>query len=392
MTDKAISVTELNNYIKSVFEAEVMLHGISVYGEITDLQLVRDVAYYTIKDNMSALQCVSFSIGSKFEKIKNGDQVVVTGSPNYYTKLGRFNFSVYKIEPYGQGLLYLQFLQLKEKLEKEGLFDSVKKKPLPQTINKIGVITSKTGAVIQDIINVTKRRNPNTNIVLYPAKVQGEGSVQTIIAGINFFEQYNSVDVIVVARGGGSMEDLSVFNDETLARRVAGCSKFILSAVGHETDFTIIDFVADLRAPTPSAGAELLTKDIAGVKNTFENFKNKMQKNMLSILDKKENQLKFFWQKFFYQIEKLTKNTQTTFFHQKNKLLFAIDNFINQKEYDMAITQTNLTKLNPRKILNLGYAKIEQNNISIANIASLSSQNNFDVIMQDGQFKAKMEK
>ena len=391
MIDKAISVSELNNYIKSIFEAEVMLHGISVYGEITDLQLVRDVAYYTIKDSNSALQCVTFGSQSKFVNVKNGDQVVVSGSPNYYTKLGRFNFNVYKIEPYGQGLLYLQFLQLKEKLEKEGLFDQLHKKPIPKAINKIGVITSMTGAVIQDIINVTKRRNPNTNIVLFPAKVQGEGSVQTIIQGINFFENYSCVDAIIIARGGGSMEDLSIFNDESLARRIFNCSKFVLSAVGHETDFTIADFVSDLRAPTPSAGAELLTKDISNLKNTFEDYKIKMQKTIFSIIDKKENQIKFVWQKLLNQTEKLLKDTENKFFQSKNKLLNAIDNYINQKDYELAINQTNLSKLNPKNILSLGYAKIEQNNLSIYTLANLQQEQTFEVIMQDGQIRAKQE-
>lgn len=389
MNDKAISVSQLNNYIKSIFDAESMLHGIGVYGEITDWKFSGDVAYFSIKDDMSALQCVAFGAKTKFADVKNGDQVILSGSPNYYVKAGRFSFNVFKIEPYGQGLLYLQFLKLKEKLQSEGLFDSEHKKTMPKNIKTIGVVSSETGAVIQDIINVTKRRNPNVDIVLFPAKVQGEGSVKTIIEGIKFFENYKRVDAIVVARGGGSNEDLSVFNDESLARCVFDCSKFLISAVGHETDFTIIDFVSDLRAPTPSAAAELLVLDIVSLKDVFVLNKSKLNKAINFILEQKNNTLKLQSQNFNYKISNIITKSQNAFENYKNKLFYMIDSFINQKEYEIAFAESKILKLNPKTILELGYAKVEQEKKSISKLQELNIQNNFLLHMQDGKIEVK---
>ena len=389
MNEKAISVSQLNHYIKSIFEAESMLHGLSVYGEITDWKLSGDVAYFSLKDDMAALQCVAFGAKSKFPDVKNGDQVVITGSPNYYTKAGRFNFNVYKIEPYGQGLLYLQFLKLKEKLEAEGLFDIHHKKALPKNIKTIGVVSSETGAVIQDIINVTRRRNPNINIVLYPAKVQGEGSAKTIIEGIKFFENYQPVDAIMVARGGGSMEDLSCFNDETLARVVFECTKFLISAVGHETDFTIIDFVSDLRAPTPSAGAELLVLDIVSMKDVYDLYQSKLQKTMHAMLENKTNNLKMLSQSFHHVITNLITETERKFDRLKDKLFFMSSSFVEQKEYDLALSQSKIEKLNPKSILELGYAKVEQNYHNINKLNELDVTQAFELYLQDGNITAK---
>lgn len=391
MTEKAISVTQINNYIKSIFDAEVMLHGISVFGEITDWNIVRGVAYFTIKDEFSSLQCVAFGADYKFNGIKNGDQVVVTGAPNYYVKGGRFNFNVSKIEPYGQGLLYLQFLKLKEKLEKEGLFEKSTKKELPENIKRIGVVTSKTGAVIQDIINVTKRRNPNVDIVLYPAKVQGLRAAQTIVEGIEFFDSYDKVDAIVVARGGGSMEDLAEFNDELLARCVFKTNKFVLSAVGHETDFTIIDFVSDLRAPTPSAAAELLVKDSMQAVRNVNLYSSKLKNLFENLLERKQNTLELLNQNLAFNIRNSISAYQNNLERLKDSLKNKVQSFITQKEYEISYLSAKFEKLNPESVLKMGYAKIEQEK-SVNSIKQLNLEKEFKVIMQDASILAKQIK
>ena len=205
MEQKPLTVTQISNYFKQIFDAEELLFNVRVVGEISGLSIVRGVAYFALKDENAMMSCVCFDV-SNFT-YQNGDKVVLTGTPRYYVKGGKLNFNVQKAEKYGLGDLYQQFLKLKETLEKSGYFDESHKIPMPKTIKRIGVVTSKEGAVIQDIINVRSRRNPYIDIVLYPVKVQGKDAEKEIAKGIRFFDNYN-VDVIVVARGGGSLEDV----------------------------------------------------------------------------------------------------------------------------------------------------------------------------------------
>ncbi len=255
--ENAISVSQVNNYIKSIFDAELMLQNIFVYGEIGTYKVTNGIAYFNLKDEMGVLPCVLFGADS-FPAFEVGDQVVVGGRVSYYVKGGKLSFNAFSIERFGIGLLYQQFLELKSKLEAKGYFDEAIKRPLPARVRRIGVVSSETGAVIQDIIDVTTRRNDTVDIVLYPVKVQGLGADKEIAKAIDFFSTYDKVDVIIVARGGGSIEDLQPFNTEIVADAAFRCRKPLVSAVGHETDYTIIDFVSDLRAPTPSAAAELV--------------------------------------------------------------------------------------------------------------------------------------
>ncbi|MBQ8615468.1 MAG: exodeoxyribonuclease VII large subunit, partial [Clostridia bacterium] len=258
-----VSVTQLNNRIKNIIDNEVILEDIIVTGELSSFSITRNIAYFTLKDNDNLLSCVQFGCKNEF---KIGDMVQCRGNVKYYPKGGKLTFNALAIELCGQGELYQQFLALKEKLNKEGLFDESHKIPIPKFIKSIGVVTSKTGAVLQDIKNVTSRRNPNLDIYVYDAQVQGKFAVRDVIEGITYFDNMTDVDVIIVARGGGSIEDLMPFNNEELARIAFICNKPLISAVGHETDFSILDFVSDLRAPTPSAAAELVTFDSFEVK------------------------------------------------------------------------------------------------------------------------------
>ena len=251
-----LSVTQISNYIKSIFDAEELLIGVSVYGEITNLKPSSRAIYFDIKDENSALPCVCFD-QYLLKGFDFGDQVAVTGKLNYYAKTGKLSFIVSKIEKYGVGELYKQFIELKDKLQKEGLFDEGRKKPLPKYVKKVGVVSSETGAVIRDIIRVKSEKNSYSDIVLFPVKVQGVGADVDIVRGIKYLDEFG-VDCIIVARGGGSFEDYQPFNTEVVARAVFEAKTPIVSAIGHENDWSIIDYVADVRAGTPSIASEIV--------------------------------------------------------------------------------------------------------------------------------------
>lgn len=258
-----LSVTQLNNYIKSVFVAEEMLHNILLNGEVSGVSLRGNGVWFTLRDQAAAIPCVCWEKSRC--TVKDGDQVTLRGTVDYWQKAGKINFNVHALVKTGAGELLEQLKALTEKLRKEGLFD--KKKAMPTKVKRIGVVSSRYGAVIHDIMTVTKRRNPLVDIVLYPAAVQGENAPREICAGVNYFNRTKNVDVIIVARGGGSNEDLSCFNAETVARTVASSELPIVAAVGHETDFTLTDYVADLRAPTPSAAAEMVIPELISQKD-----------------------------------------------------------------------------------------------------------------------------
>ena len=364
MQDKAIPVSTFCLYIKKIFESEELLHGISVYGEVSDFKIVRGNAYFKMKDADAVLSCVFFDCDQIF---KDGDKIIAIGSPNFYVKTGSLNFNVFKIKPFGVGDLYKQFLETKQRLEKEGLFDESHKKTKPNNIKTIGVVASETGAVIRDIINVTTRRDESINIVLYPANVQGVYAENEIINGIKFFEDY-PVDAIIVARGGGSFEDLNVFNSEKIARAVYECEKFIVSAVGHETDYTIIDFVSDLRAPTPSAAAELLTNLKIDKKIRCLNCFKDIEDKVFSILDDKKHFLLEAKQKLDANVKYLLENI----------------------EYKLEINRRTLEKHNLQDILKRGFAYIKRNDKSI-NYHEIKVNDELNIVMSDGEIKVNVK-
>ncbi|MBO5483886.1 MAG: exodeoxyribonuclease VII large subunit [Lachnospiraceae bacterium] len=257
--ENAVSVSQINRYIKNLFVRDYALNRIFVKGEVSNCKYHSSGhIYFTLKDSASALACVMFASqrgGLEF-RLEEGQSIIVQGSISVYERDGKYQLYAQRITREGVGRLYEEYEKLKKRLLSEGLFDEHRKRKIPRYASKIGVVTAKTGAVIQDICNVSARRNPYVQIYLYPAKVQGEGAAQTVIEGLRYFEK-TDVDTIIIGRGGGSIEDLWAFNEECLARAIAQCKKPVISAVGHETDVTISDYAADLRAPTPSAAAEL---------------------------------------------------------------------------------------------------------------------------------------
>ena len=385
---EAITVTKLNTYIKQIFDAEELLHNIPVVGEIFGISSSRNVFYFSLKDESSSLSCVSF-YPNLFIDIKEGDKVIVTGSPNYYIKGGRLNFNVIKLEKVGLGELYEQFLKLKDKLQHEGLFDEHHKKKIPSEIKRIGVITSKEGAVIQDIKNVAWRRNPMVDIVLYNTKVQGLNAENEIAHAIEVMGKYDKIDVIVVARGGGSLEDLWAYNTEVVASATYNCTKPIVSAVGHETDYTIIDFVSDLRAPTPSAAAELLTFDLSGKRAEMWGMFELLYSEVKKIINKNINSFNMINYKLFNVIEKRLVKEENNFNNKKYDFLNSCESFINQQYYDLGLIETTIKNIDPKKILSQGYAKIEQNNISVLSLAQLNKDNDLTINFIDGKIKAR---
>lgn len=286
-TELILSVTQISTYIKNIFEAEEMLINVKVSGEITNLKPSQRAIYFDIKDENAALPCVCFD-SYLMQGFNFGNKVVVTGRPNYYAKTGKLSFIVSKIENFGVGDLHRQYLMLKEKLAKEGLFDERFKKPLPKFVKKVGVVTSETGAVIRDIIRVKNAKNKTSSIVLFPVKVQGVGADDEIVKGIKYLDSLNDIDVIIVARGGGSFEDYAPFNTEKVVRAVFEATKPIVSAIGHENDWSLIDFASDARASTPSVASEMVFFDEAEVKE----YLSKLLKAPLLIQDNKYRALR----------------------------------------------------------------------------------------------------
>ena len=288
------TVGQVNSYIKNMFDSDVVLERICVSGEVSNCKYHSSGhIYFTLKDAEGTLSAIMFSrdkAGLKF-RLENGQKIVVTGRVSVYPAQGSYQIYVSHIERVGSGDLHEKFLALKKELEEMGMFDARYKKPIPAYVRRVGIVTASTGAAIQDIINISTRRNPYVQLILYPAQVQGEGAAESIVRGIEYLDREGHVDVMIVGRGGGSIEDLWAFNEEIVARAVFECSTPVISAVGHETDFTIIDFVADLRAPTPSAAAELAVYDFSLLQSRLQEAGHRLTQLMLSQVDRARKNL-----------------------------------------------------------------------------------------------------
>ena len=381
---KVFTVTQINNIIKNIIDNEIVLEDIVVTGELSSFSVTRGIAYFTLKDNETILSCVQFGCKQEFNV---GDMVECKGNIKYYPKGGKLSLNVLNISFSGQGELYKQFIELKQKLEKEGLFSDLNKIPIPRFINSIGVVTSATGAVLQDIKNVVSRRNPNLDIYVYDAQVQGKFAVSDVIDGITYFDNLTDVDVIVVARGGGSIEDLMPFNDEELARVAYICNKPLISAVGHETDFSILDFVADLRAPTPSAAAELVTYNKDDLYRYVLDTFNSIQNNVINSYNEIELKTNYL----ISSLERsVTESVNDEILHI-NDIMSVLDRNIQSKldntKYRVELALNTLNKLNPAKLLSSGYAYVT-NNDKIINYDNTNIGDNVEIISNDTIFNA----
>ena len=382
-----ITVSQLGTYIKRIFDSEEMLHNISIFGEISAYKLYRgDTAYFTLKDENAMIDCVMFGADRLQVQPQVGESVIVKGSPNYYVKGGKLNFNVRNLIAYGKGALYLKFLQLKEKLQKEGFFDQEHKKSVPNNAINIGVATSLQGAVLQDIKNVSYRRNSGVNLFVYGCRVQGLKADETIIKAIKELDKMN-LDVIIVARGGGSSEDLDCFNSEALARVVYECQTPIVSAVGHETDFTIIDFVADKRAPTPSAAAELVVANVEEYKKLVKNMLARMRNGIMRECSEGKRRADVCIQK----MNSILKNFIESAKRDVNLNMQKLDRYVNEhilKSYNkINLLSQALEKSNPLTLMRRGYALIENiDNKPIKSVNEISIGQEIKVNVYDGAF------
>lgn len=386
MKNLTLSVLQFNTFVKNILDAEEFLSSISVFGEVTNFKISGGNAYFDLKDENAMLSCVKF--GASDLTIKNGDQITVYGKVNFYIKSGRLNFIVGRAEAYGMGELYQKFLMLKEKLEKQGLFREEIKKPIPRFAKRIGVVTSRTGAVIRDIINVTRSKNPYTDIVVYPSKVQGEGAENELVAGIKYFNSREDIDTIIIARGGGSMEDLAPFNTEKLVMAIFDSTKPIISAVGHETDFTLCDFASDLRVPTPSVAAEV------AVFNYFEQVQliEQINYNIYYFITKLIADDKKNLSSTAYSVNDKVKLKLSVSSNEINILVKSINEELQKlvtKKINSFETVTNIiSKLNPLEVLKSGYAVIERAGKRISSVKDLAVGDKTQITLSDGKIEA----
>lgn len=395
MEVRALTVSELNYYLKRVLINDPILNSINVEGEISNLKRQKSGhLYFSLKDKKSKINCVMFN--NEVQKIRfrleNGLNVIVTGYISVYERDGLYQLYARNIKPIGIGELYLAFEQLKKKLEEEGLFDKDKKKKLPYLPNKIGVVTSSTGAAIKDIIKVVKRRLPSANIVIYPVLVQGNKAAYEISNAIRYFNMRNDIDVIIVGRGGGSIEELWAFNEEAVAKAIYESKIPVVSAVGHETDFTISDYVADLRAPTPSVAAELVVPNIIELKEkVFLQYKG-LLKAYEGYIENKANLLKAYKvlissTRFIEKIIVLKQNLDYSF----KELLNSYDKYISTKLNYLAFLQEKLDSMNPKKALKRGYAiPVKQNGEIVKNVNEVMNGDILTLIINNGLLKVKV--
>lgn len=392
---QAYSVTEINIYIKNMFMRDRTLNNVYVKGEVSNCKYhTSGHIYFTLKDAQGQLACVMFAgqrKGLTF-RMEEGQSVIALGSINVYERDGKYQLYANEIILDGQGQLYEKFERLKKYLEKEGLFEQSHKMPIPQYPKKVGIVTASTGAAIQDIINISKRRNPYVQLILYPAQVQGNGSAQSVAKGIGVLDKLG-LDTIIVGRGGGSIEDLWAFNEEIVARAIFQCKTPIISAVGHETDITIADFVSDLRAPTPSAAAELAVNDYRAFQTLLKDYKRKLTREMQQNLTCHQNKAKEFKMRLIYASPAFQiKQKRQFLMDTEQKLLSRINQRIRESRHKLEIYIARLEGLSPLSKLSKGYALIVgEDNIPVQSIQKVKINETLTVSLLDGDIKTRVE-
>lgn len=388
------SVSWVNAYVKSMISQDFMLQSLYVKGEASNVKYHSSGhLYFTLKDNKGAMACVMFAGnrgGLKF-RLEEGMQIVVQGSMDVYERDGRYQLYAKEITLAGVGLLYEKFERLKQELEERGMFDPMYKKELPGYIKRLGVVTAPTGAAVRDIISVTQRRNPGVQIILYPAIVQGDQAVSSIINGIRALEQIG-VDVMIVGRGGGSIEDLWAFNEEAVAQAIFDCEIPVISAVGHETDTTIADFVADMRAPTPSAAAELAIFEIDRVEEQLSASANRLHTLMQMCLQSYKTRLMSYEASLkTLSPENKLREQRMRLIRLEEKLEGAVDARLEAARHRLALMAGRLDGLSPLKKLSSGYAFLRNaQGQSIKDIGEIATGDEVQLHVIGGYAKAKV--
>ncbi|BCJ95712.1 exodeoxyribonuclease 7 large subunit [Anaerocolumna cellulosilytica] len=390
--NQVYTVTQVNSYIKNMFVRDYVLNNIYLKGEVSNCKYhTSGHIYFTLKDDKGQMACVMFAgqrSGLKFQ-LKEGQSIIALGQISVYERDGKYQLYAKEIVLDGSGILYQKYEQLRAELEQEGLFDPSIKKTLPLFPKKIGIVTARTGAALQDMINISTRRNPYVQLILYPAQVQGDGAAVTIAAGIKRLDSMG-VDIIIAGRGGGSIEDLWAFNEEVVARAIYHCKTPVISAVGHETDVTIADFVADLRAPTPSAAAELAVPDIRGIFYELENMNRSLNRNMERQMNLARNELKQLLMRLEYAspIYQVRQKRQQLIDIEQNLNRF-LKQTITRKRHSMEIYAEKLDGLSPLKKLSKGYSFVlNQENKVINRLEKTAIGEQINISVTDGDIKA----
>jgi exodeoxyribonuclease VII large subunit len=393
---KTLTVSALNNYIKKTMDSDFILNNLNIKGEISNFKLHSSGhIYFSLKDEGSKINCIMFrSHASSLKFIpKDGEAVLVKGKVSVYEKDGTYQLYCQEMAQFGLGELYIKYQELKNKLEKQGLFDTQHKRPIPKYPRRVGVITSPTGAAIRDIINVSRRRNESIDVLIYPALVQGLNASEDIIKGIEYLNSLKDVDLIILARGGGSIEELWAFNDEKLAYAIYDSRKPIISGIGHETDFTIADFVCDKRASTPSAAAELAIPNADEIEIVLSSYKNKISSALNSYLTFLNNKVHNF-------NKALEFNSPMNYIINQYNYIDRLKDNINHKI--KAILQTDKEQLskmnavinahNPLKVLSKGYSLIEDIDGSIiSELSVLKQKDKVRIRLKDGNTFARVQ-
>ena len=393
MMKHVYSVGQVNKYIKNMFAQDFMLHHISIKGEVSNCKYHSSGhIYFTMKDANGTINAIMFA-GSRREGLKfpmkEGDRVVVTGSVEVYERDGRYQIYARTIERDGEGNLYLKFEALKRELEEMGMFAEEYKQPIPKYAKTVGIVTAETGAAIQDIRNIAGRRNPYVQLILCPALVQGEGAAASIVHGIHALEQIG-VDVIIVGRGGGSIEDLWAFNEEMVARAIFDCRIPVISAVGHQTDFTIADYVADLRAPTPSAAAELAVFDYRQAMQELLGMRQQMDKELQRKVTVARNHLEHQRMRLHYLSPQQRKNeNRRRVAEYEEKLTGRMEELLRERRHRLALLAGTLESYSPVKKLSGGYAFVEDgNHQALRSIHQIRKKDIVQIHLLDGTLTA----
>lgn len=389
MQIKTLTVSQLNTYIKKIFDNDYILRNASIKGEISNIKLhSTGHIYFSLKDQQSKINCIMFkTYTNSLDFIpENGDNVIIRGRVSVYHNEGVYQFYCEEMKKEGIGDLHVAFENLKNKLIKEGLFDQKFKKQIPKFSNKIGIITSPTGAAIRDIINVSRRRNSNIDIFIYPSLVQGTNASNQLIEGIRYLDKREDIDLIILARGGGSIEELWAFNDEALAYEIFNCKKPVVSAIGHETDFTIADFVSDMRAPTPSAAAEIVVYSLEDLTERIMGYTTRLKQITNNTILNKINY-------FNIQFNKLNLNNPINFIANeynrldniRDRLKFRIDTRIEKEKEYILKCNSLLHANNPMNIIDKGFSIIHKDeNKLVTKVDEINQGDLLKVYLSDG--------
>ena len=391
-----LSVSQLNRYVKSLLDGDSLLKDLLLRGEISNFVCHQRSGhcYFTLKEGDCAVRAVMFSRYANdllFEP-ENGMAVILRGAVSLYERDGSYQLYVYDMQPDGRGALQVAFEQLYRKLDRQGLFSQQNKQPIPTDARRIGVVTSASGAAFWDIVNVLSRRYPLATLVFCPAQVQGEAAAQSMVQALDVLEQQGNCDVIILGRGGGAMEDLWCFNDEQLVRRVARCTVPLISAVGHETDFTLCDYAADLRAPTPSAAAELAAPDLSDLPEQLQDYAQR-------ILAAGERMLSFKTRQILEQSERLTRLSPQKRLRQDEKKLqnlantiqLSLKNGIMKREEHLQLQTARLRALDPLAKLSGGYGYITKQGRTVSSVREVSMGDVLTIRVCDGTVQAVVE-